>query len=248
MKNQPEPAQMKLPQNDLRSLDPDTALSVQNLTHKVGLHSILKNVQFELKRGEVLALLGPNGAGKSTLLKCLAGLLPYSGEKQVFGSKIEKNYGIRAKIGYLGHETFLYMKLSARENLKFYSTLYNIHPDIDSVLREYILSDFSEQLAETFSRGMKQRLALARALLPNPHLLLLDEPFTGLDQQSSELLLSKIMDLKGEVAFVLATHELERAYEMADKFLILKNGRQAFFGGKEEINMDIHNFYQSVTT
>jgi heme exporter protein A len=94
---------------------------------------------------------------------------------------------------------------------------------------------------------MKQRLALARALLPNPRLLLLDEPFTGLDQQSSEFLLSKILDLKGEVTFVLATHELERAYEMADKFLILKNGRQLFFGVKEEMKMDLHHFYQNVT-
>ena len=238
---------MNVSQSDLKNSDPETALEVRDLSHKVGLHFILKNIHFELMQGEVLALLGPNGAGKSTLLKCLAGLLPYSGQKQIFGSRLEKNYALRQKIGYLGHETFLYMKLSARENLKFYSTLYNIDPDLDAVLREYVLSDFSEQLAETFSRGMKQRLALARALLPNPRLLLLDEPFTGLDQQSSELLRAKILDLRDEVAFVLATHELERAYEIADKFLILKNGRQVFFGAKEALTTDIHSLYQNVT-
>ena len=226
---------------------PEIALSVQDLQYRIGLHSILKNVAFEVNEGEVLALLGPNGAGKSTLLKCLAGLLPCKGKKLIFGELPEKNYSLRRKIGYLGHETFLYMKLSARENLLFYSSLYGIRPDVDGILKEYLLADFSEQYVETFSRGMKQRLALARALLSQPELLLLDEPFTGLDQQSCDFLLTKIHDLKGDVAFVVTTHELERAYEIADRFLILKNGRQVFYGRKEEIDLEIHQFYESKT-
>lgn len=230
----------------LRS-DMEYALQVNDLTHKIGLNLILKKISFELKPGEALALLGPNGAGKSTLLKCLAGLLPYTGRKEVFGERMEKNPGLRRQIGYLGHETFLYLKLCARENLKFYSTLYQVAPDLDSLLQEYSLTDTGEQLVETFSRGMKQRLALARALLPNPRLLLLDEPFTGLDQQSSELLRAKLLELKGRTTLLFATHELERASEIGDKFLILKNGRQVFFGDQEEMKTEVQNFYQAVT-
>ena len=226
---------------------PDMALRVENLQYKIGLISILKGIQFELRPGEILALLGPNGAGKSTLLKCLAGLLPHAGRSEVFGSNLKRNYALKQKIGYLGHESFLYSKLSALENLRFYSGLYGTSTDLDALLQEYLLSDSAEQLVETFSRGMKQRLALARAMLARPELVLLDEPFTGLDQQSSSLLEKKIRELKGKVTFVIATHELQRAYELSDQLLILKNGRQAFYASKTQIDTEISELYRSKT-
>ena len=223
---------------------PEVALRVENLQFKTGLISILKNIQFEVRKGEALALLGPNGSGKSTLLKCLAGLLPHTGKVEVFGNGSRKDPMRKRKLGYLGHETFLYSKLSAKENLAFYSELYGIDKDLDIVLEEYRLPAFSEQLVETFSRGMKQRLALARTLLSSPELLLLDEPFTGLDQQGSRWLEEKILEQKGTITILMATHELERAGQIADKMIILKSGRQMFFGSPAEMDSEIHEFYR----
>ncbi len=227
---------------------PEISLRVEALQFKIGLISILKNIQFEVRKGEAVALLGPNGSGKSTLLKCLAGLLPHAGNTEVLGVRSRKDPVRKRKLGYLGHETFLYSKLSARENLQFYSQLYKIEPNIDAILEEYRLLDSSSQLVETFSRGMKQRLALARTLLSSPELLLLDEPFTGLDQQGSRWLEKKILEQKGTVTMLIATHDLERSCEIADKLLILKSGRQMFFGAPAEMDSGIHDFYRIRTS
>jgi ABC-type multidrug transport system ATPase subunit len=222
---------------------PDPALSVENLNFKTGYISILRNIHFQLFHGEILLVIGPNGAGKSTLLKCLAGLLPHQGRTEVFGHSLKKNYEMRRKVGYLGHESFLYMKFSARENLSFYADLYGVPVNIPATLTDYQLMEFGEQLVETFSRGMKQKLSLARALLHNPELVFLDEPFTGLDQEASMMLGEKILQLRNKATTVLTTHELEQGFELCDKILILKSGRQVFFGHKEEIGEDIRQFY-----
>ena len=227
---------------------PDPALAVHDLTFKTGYTTILRKIQFELPQGETLLLIGPNGAGKSTLLKCLAGILPHAGEKKIFGRKPKKDYELRKRMGYLGHETFLYMKFSARENLHFYSNLYGVQPDIDKVLAGYDLLNFSEQMVETYSRGMKQKLALARCLLHQPDLVLLDEPFTGLDQQASEILRRTVREMKGRQTIVLTMHELEQGFELCDRVLLLKGGRQAFYGRKEEISGSIRDFYDEKTT
>ena len=226
---------------------PEPALIVEDLNFKTGFTSVLRNIHFQLLPGELLLLIGPNGAGKSTLLKCLAGLLPHGGKKQIFGDFLKRNYNLRKKIGYLGHESFLYLKFSARENISFYSDLYGSEVDVESVLQEYQLTEFKEQLVETFSRGMKQKLSLARALLHNPQLVFLDEPFTGLDQAASALLHQKISRLKSETAIVLTTHELEQGFELCDKLLILKGGRQVFFGNRNEVNGNIRQFYNERT-
>jgi heme exporter protein A len=226
---------------------PDPALVVEDLHFKSGFTSVLRNIHFELFPGELLLLIGPNGAGKSTLLKCLAGLLPHGGKKLIFGNSLKRNYDLRKKIGYLGHESFLYLKFTARENISFYSELYGSGVDVESILQEYQLVDFSDQLVETFSRGMKQKLSLARALLHNPLLVFLDEPFTGLDQAASSLLHQKISRLKSSAAVILTTHELEQGFELCDKLLILKGGRQAFSGSRSEINGSIRQFYNEMT-
>ena len=236
-----------LPDQKLAKSDPELALQVKNLQYKIGFTSILKDVSFELRAGEIMALLGPNGAGKSTLLKCLAGLLPHYGEKLIFGQQPKKNYELRRKIGYLGHETFLYQKLTATENLQFYSNLYGVPCDTDATLKEYNLFEARNQFVETFSRGMKQRLALARTLISNPKLLLLDEPFTGLDQQACRMLEDRILELKGKVAVVAATHELDRAQILSDRFCILKNGRLLFLGALQEMNAQLPDFYRVKT-
>jgi len=224
---------------------PDLALQVHLPRYKIGLTTILKDIQFELKSGEVLAILGPNGAGKSTILKCIAGTIPIQGSCMIFGSG-KRTPDVKRLIGYLGHETFLYEKLSAQENLEFFAGLYGANTSIEKLLKTFSLLDASHQLVESYSRGMKQRLALARAMLADPRLLLLDEPFTGLDMDASGLLKSNILEQKGKTAIVLTTHELHRAYEIADRFLILKNGRQIFWGSRNEIPERIEEFYRSL--
>ena len=226
---------------------PEPALSVEDLNFKTGYISILRNIHFQLLPGEILLIIGPNGAGKSTLLKCLAGLFPHQGKTEIFGHSLKKNYELRRKVGYLGHESFLYMKFSARENLSFYADLYGVPVNIAATLSEYQLMEFGEQLVETFSRGMKQKLSLARALLHNPDLVFLDEPFTGLDQQATMMLSEKILQLRNKTTTVLTTHELEQGFELCDRILILKSGHQVFFGRKEEISGDIRQFYNKMT-
>jgi heme exporter protein A len=219
---------------------PDVAISVRNLTCKIGSSLILKNIQFDLREHQNLAILGPNGAGKSTLLKCIVGLLHFTGQSEIFGEKIRSNANLKRRLGYLAHETFLYQKLTARENLLFFSDLYGISIDVDSILSEHNLYDVQAQPVETFSRGMKQRLGLARALLNQPEILLLDEPFAGLDQEATELLLHKIQAMKGRVTIVFTSHELDRAEQISDCSLILKNGRQVFFGSVNEALSELY--------
>jgi heme ABC exporter ATP-binding subunit CcmA len=226
---------------------PDPALVVRDLNFKTGFTTILRKIDFSLPRGETLLLIGPNGAGKSTLLKCLAGILPHTGTTEIFGEKPKKNYELRKRIGYLGHETFLYMKFSARENLHFYSNLYGVSANLDEILAEYQLSNFSEQMVETFSRGMKQKLALARCLLHHPDLVLLDEPFTGLDQKAAETLRNKVQQMNGKSTIVLTMHELEQGFDLCDRILVLKSGRQVFYGPREEVTGNIKDFYDSKT-
>ncbi|MCI0445099.1 heme ABC exporter ATP-binding protein CcmA [bacterium] len=229
-----------------QKLNPDLALRVQIPRYKIGITTILKDIQFELASGQILAILGPNGAGKTTILKCIAGTIPKQGTCMIFGSD-KKTPDIKRQIGYLGHETFLYQKLSARENLEFFSGLYGMNSSIENLLDSFSLSAAANQLVESFSRGMKQRLALARTILADPRLLLLDEPFTGLDMEASRLLESTISQRKAKSAIVLTTHELQRAYQIADYFLVVKNGKQIFFGSRNEIPNEIEEFYRSLT-
>lgn len=220
-----------MPQQKAARSGPDVILAVRNLSCKIGASLILKNIQFELAQGQTLAVLGPNGAGKSSLLKCIAGLLHCSGQAEILGGNLRSNLELKKQVGYLAHETFLYQKLTARENLGFYAELYRRSIDVSFTLNKYSLLDVADQMVETFSRGMKQRLALARTLLNDPKLLLLDEPFTGLDQEAMKLLLTTLQDFKRDGAtIVFTTHELERAEQISDYSLILKNGRQVFFG------------------
>jgi len=229
-----------------QKLNPDPALKVQIPRYKIGIRTILKDIHFELATGKILAILGPNGAGKTTILKCIAGTIPKQGSCVIFGSD-KKTPDIKRQIGYLGHETFLYEKLSAQENLEFFSGLYGVNTSVAALLDSFSLSAAAHQLVESFSRGMKQRLALARTILANPGLLLLDEPFTGLDLEASRLLESTISERRSKSAIVFTTHELQRAYQIADYFLVVKNGKQIFFGSRNEVPVEIEEFYRSLT-
>jgi heme ABC exporter ATP-binding subunit CcmA len=196
-----------------------------------GRRRALSRVSLTARAGDVVVLLGPNGAGKSTLLNVLSTLMrPTSGAVR-YGDHTPAAAGdrLRGRIGYLGHELFLYTDLTARENLAFAAALHGLaSPDTriaDALTRARLTERADDRVAE-FSRGMRQRLAIERALLHGPRLVLLDEPYTGLDEASAVLLSRRLRDLAAEGAIVLtAVHDFERAEEIATRTACLSRGR-----------------------
>jgi heme exporter protein A len=179
----------------------------------------------------VVGLLGPNGAGKSTLLGILATLIaPSAGRVEYGGRPLSADgAGLRSRIGLLGHDLFLYPELTARENLRFFADLYALDDAAGRVglaLQHAGLEARADDPVSGFSRGMRQRLALERALLHQPRLLLLDEPFTGLDQASAGALLARLGDRQRHgCLIVVATHDLDVADGLLSRELFLRNGR-----------------------
>ncbi|HXE79958.1 MAG TPA: heme ABC exporter ATP-binding protein CcmA [Vicinamibacterales bacterium] len=193
----------------------------------------LSHVSFACHAGEVVGLLGHNGAGKSTLLSIAATLLRPSAGEVRYGDVTADTDGaaIRRHIGLLGHEAQLYPELSAAENLTFFARLQHLD-DVPSRVRDALdragLADRADDLVSGFSRGMRQRLALERTLLHSPRLLLLDEPFTGLDQASTAALAARLGDLaKSGCIILLATHDLLLAERLVTRAVVLTNGRLA---------------------
>jgi heme exporter protein A len=187
----------------------------------------LDRVSFELQRGQTLAVLGPNGAGKTTLLKVLATLLrPHEGEVRVLGSSLPAEaWKVRGHVGYLGHEPALYRSLSARENLLFAARLHGVaEARVDELLEAVGLTRRAGDRIEEFSRGMRQRIAAARAVLHDPPLLLLDEPLSALDMRAVELLDPLIGRSSGRTR-VLVTHDITRGRAEADQVLAIRGGR-----------------------
>ena len=206
-------------------------LSVADVARYFGRRKALSHVTFTCDAGEIVGLLGPNGAGKSTLLNILATLLSPSKGTITYGERTAERGGaaIRASIGMLGHDLFLYPELSARENLTFFAQLYGL-PDVARVvghaLEQSGLSGRADDYVSGFSRGMRQRVALERALLHDPRLILLDEPFTGLDQASAAALVSRLRNRQqAGCLIVLATHDLEIADALLTRPVFLINGK-----------------------
>lgn len=187
----------------------------------------LRGVTLTAASGRVLALLGPNGAGKSTALRVAAGVArPTRGTVEVAGMP-PGHEAARRLIGFAGHRTFLYPALTAEENLRFYAGLYGVPPArVEALLERFHLTPVRRRRAGELSRGLAQRLSLARALLHHPPLVLLDEPFTGLDAAAADALAAGIEELRGEGrAVVLATHEWETSRGVADEAAVLVAGR-----------------------
>lgn len=216
-------------------------LEAQDLVRAYGPVRAVDGISFALSEGELLTVFGPNGAGKSTLLGLLGGSLrPHSGQISFRGEPRDPaETDWRREIGVLSHRSFLYGALSARENLSFYGSLYDL-PDlaerVDSRLTEVGLGPAADRRVRGFSRGMRQRLALARTLLHDPSLVFLDEPFTGLDVHASALLREVLVRLKdGHRTVLLVTHSLTEGLALADLVAIQTNGRFAFMGARDEI-------------
>jgi heme exporter protein A len=206
-------------------------LSIRNLSRNFGRRRALSRISLECRAGEIAGLLGPNGAGKSTLLAIVSTLAAPSSGEVLYGGHTAKQIGaaLRSKIGVLSHDLHLYSELTARENLVFFGRLYGV-PDAElrasQALERALLADRGADLVAGFSRGMRQRLALERALLHEPRLLLLDEPFTGLDDASTVALIDRLKELRsGGCMILLATHDLDTAEEVLNNAVVLRDGR-----------------------
>ena len=208
-------------------------VTIAEVSRHFGRRRALAKVSVTLEAGQITGLLGPNGAGKSTLLSILATLaMPSTGEVR-YGTVTAREGGpaVRERLGVLAHELHLYPELTARENLLFFGRLYDL-ADVESRTGEALaragLTERANDFVSGFSRGMRQRLALERALLHRPRLLLLDEPFTGLDDASARSLVERLAGLRGEGAIVLVTtHDLDLVDGLLDQAIILKDGRLA---------------------
>jgi heme ABC exporter ATP-binding subunit CcmA len=211
------------------------SLTFTDVSRHFGRRRVLNKVSFGLSAGEIVALLGPNGAGKSTLLSIAATLLPPSSGTVLYGEGTPASGGeLRARIGVLGHDLSLYPELSAAENLAFFARVYGV-ADVDRVVASALqrtgLDDRDDPVGR-FSRGMRQRLALERALLHEPRLVLLDEPFTGLDDAATSALRSRLADLRSAGCIVLlATHDLETIDGVADRAVLLRGGKLLLIDG-----------------
>jgi ABC-type multidrug transport system ATPase subunit len=206
-------------------------LSIRELSRHFGRRRALSRVSLDARAGEIVGLLGPNGAGKSTLLSIVSTLaLPSSGEVK-YGDRTWKEHGpsLRSAIGVLSHDLHLYSELTARENLVFFARLYGLGNPLavaSDALEQSRLGDRGGDVVAGFSRGMRQRLALERALLHKPRLLLLDEPFTGLDDASTVALIDRLRELRaGGCITLLATHDLDVAESVLDRAVVLQDGK-----------------------
>lgn len=205
-------------------------IEVRGLVKHFGLKPVLRGLQFEVNDGEFVALVGPNGAGKTTFLRILTSLArPNAGLVTIAGHRIPgEEAPVRQMLGVVGHQTLLYGDLTAAENLRFYGRMYAI-PEaarrVEDVLELVGLKRVRGELVRSFSRGMQQRLAIARAILHQPQLLLLDEPHTGLDQEAALMLDGLLTDVAVEGRTVVMTsHDLARAHKLATRVDVLSRG------------------------
>jgi heme exporter protein A len=206
-------------------------IEINKLTKQADNKRILRGVDLSIKKGETVAILGPNGAGKSTLLKVLATLIkPTSGRVVINEMDLKKNHiQIKKIMGYLPHSSLLYDHYSPLENLVFFGNIYdvkNVEQRAVELVKEVGLSFFLNEPVKNFSRGMIQRIAIARAIVHEPEILLLDEPHTGLDQGAISILNNVILSMKQKgTTTLMVTHDFKQAAEICDRIIIVKNGK-----------------------
>ena len=220
-------------------------IRVRHLTHRYGDREVVRDVSFHVRKGEIFGFIGPNGAGKTTTMRMLAGLLaPSSGTATVcgfaLGQRDQDNDAIRARCGVVPEAPGFYERLTARQNLRFFAGLQGlataeIDRRVTTELQRFALGERADDRVATYSKGMKQRLSLARALLHQPQLLFLDEPTAGLDPKATAELHQLIRELRSAgKGIVLSTHTLEEAEALADEILVIDT-RVLFHGRAEDL-------------
>lgn len=222
------------------------------IVKSIGRKTILQNIDLHIRSGEFVTVFGPNGAGKSTLLKILSVVnKPSKGQLTIDGKNAAENPAeIRNKIGVISHQTLLNENLTARENLAFYGKMYNV-PDLKNriydVLDEVGLEFSLNEPVRTFSRGMQQRLAIARAILHDPKILFLDEPYTGLDPHAIQILNNVLADLhQNKRTVFLITHNFEEGVNLSNRILFVVKGKIVYDGKKNAMSKDqLKNLYLS---
>ena len=206
-------------------------IQIQGLVKSFGHTYALQGVDLEMAQGEFLTIVGPNGAGKTTLLRILATLAkPTDGLVRIDGLDLaSRGNEIRRRIGFVSHQSLIYANLTAEENLRFYGRIYDVpalEERVETLLNLVGLEARRHDPARNLSRGMLQRLAIARAIIHQPTLMLLDEPYTGLDQQATEMLRQLLQTVSTESrTVIMTTHDLQRALELCDRLAILAKGR-----------------------
>jgi heme ABC exporter ATP-binding subunit CcmA len=206
------------------------AVQLVDVSRHFGRRRALSRVSLSIAAGDIVGLLGPNGAGKSTLIAVLATLASPTQGEVTYGGRSARALGasLRLRIGLLAHELHLYPELSARQNLAFFAELYGLDArgPVDEALESAGLADRADEPVQGFSRGMRQRLALERALIHRPRLVLLDEPFTGLDDRAVALVADRLKRLAaGGAIVVLATHDLDLADGLVTRVALVRGGR-----------------------
>ncbi|MEM7346308.1 MAG: heme ABC exporter ATP-binding protein CcmA [Chloroflexota bacterium] len=230
-------------------------IELKNVVKTFGHRVVLRRINLTINQGDFVTLLGANGAGKTTLLHIVASLSrPTAGDVTINGYDLaESATELRRFIGVVSHKTLLYDNLSAEQNLRFYSQMYDVvdaPQRIDTVLSQVGLAKRRHDPVRTYSRGMQQRLAIARAILHNPPILLLDEPDTGLDQHAADML-SNLLKAVGveQRTTLMTTHNLERGVSLGNRLVILSKGKIAYDTLGKPVSVDEvrAQYYQSVT-
>ena len=221
-------------------------LDVKELTKRFDTKIVLDNISFDVGKGVIFGLLGPNGAGKTTMIRIILDILRADhGDIDIFGRKFDD--ALKARIGYLPEERGLYQKITVFECLKYFAELKEVKKSDDKIdfwLNKVELYDYKRKKIEELSKGMQQKVQLVAAFIHNPELLILDEPFSGLDPINTKLIKDVLVDLKREgKTIILSTHQMDQVERMCDRILLINQGKRVLYGSLAEIKS---NYKESV--
>jgi len=221
-------------------------LDVKELTKRFDTKIVLDNISFDVGKGVIFGLLGPNGAGKTTMIRIILDILRADhGDIDIFGRKFDD--ALKARIGYLPEERGLYQKITVFECLKYFAELKEVKKSDDKIdfwLHKVELYDYKRKKIEELSKGMQQKVQLVAAFIHNPELLILDEPFSGLDPLNTKLIKDILVDLKREgKTIILSTHQMDQVERMCDRILLINQGKRVLYGSLTEIKS---NYKESV--
>ena len=224
----------------------DTILDANNLTKRFDTKIVLDTISFDVKKGEIFGLLGPNGAGKTTMIRIILDIIKAdNGSVNIFGEIF--NERLKERIGYLPEERGLYQKITIFECLKYFAELKSVKKSeaaIDFWLNKVDLYDYKYKRVEELSKGMQQKIQLVVAFIHNPELLILDEPFAGLDPVNTKQIKDILLDLKREgKTIILSTHQMDQVERMCDRILMVNRGKRVLYGSLDEIKS---NYKESV--